>query len=513
VGTPISREPGRYLSDQGGQVVTENSFSSLLTDEIKQLTDLLPRSLKGGGAPVSSLLFQPTEGGGRLVYLDENVAAEEPIWMDPGPVSKEFFFDVKDTAPWEIAEPRVTRPLIKHYLQNDQSNRLELANHDRKRYPGLKFANEGIVKIDKYKMHHIFPSPVFHRAVDWWKRLPRLGQIYSYDGYLEHPNLLLICGIEVGNLALHIRSKSLLDHELVFTFPHRQKKSRITAYTLAASASINIEKVDDDEFLFLVAHLIIAHHWFFAYDPVALKLFAKLGVADKVLTSHGWPASGIEKHHVITTQEELPELITKLAQDLVFLIYSCARWENPDNPRAEPQDLLEALNKKIPVALALLCGTVEYATISTLNTLNFHSVPGADRSNLFMCIHPPKGLKAPGVELPLFSLDQLSSGSHPQTTTFQLSDQMLSVADAYIKTLCPVQPVYQTRRNNGRDLKKWEWHVMQVRRMRGDRALEKESMGKWLTGYVRARCLMKLHESSTPVAPTAPVATSGHTAT
>lgn len=447
------------------------SFAPLLTDEIKRLTEVLPRALTGA-APVSPLLFQPTEEGGRLVYLDANVAANDPIWLNPGPVSEKFFFDLAGSAPWSIAEGKIAQGDIEQYCKrNDQPMRSRLALQDRKRHPDITYSDDGAPKAGTpYRMHHIFPSPLFHRNVDWWKRLPRFGQIYSFGDRLEHPNLLLICAVAIGNRALHIRLKVLLEHNLVFTFRESgHEKTAKTAYSIAALVSAGTQ-VDDDEFLFLIAHLTLCHHWFFPFDPVALQIFAKLGaVADDVLQRHGWPASGWERH--LETKRQVSDLIGDLAKDLLFLIYACTRWGTPESPKADSDTLLEGLKKKLPDALALICGNVEYVTLSA-STLRFQPDPPQDRGYIF--IRAPEQLQVGGGNdplLPLFSLDQLSKSNQAST------------ANAYIRTLCPVQLEGQDH----------AWNTMRVMRVRGDRVVDKDkNMGKWLTGYARARCMLKI---------------------
>lgn len=450
----------------------DDPFSPLLIDEIKRLTKALPRSLKGS-APVSALLFQPTEEGGRLVYLDEEVSTDNPICLDPGMISEEFLFDEADNAPWVIANARVTEAAIKRYSENNPGPiRSRLAGQDRKRYPQTQmFTKEGIVKVGtQYKMHHVFPSPVFHRNVDWWKRLPRLGEIYSLGDNMQDPHLLLMCALAVGNRALHVRLNMLLEHPLIF-------REGGMADSIAASMAAD-EGVEDDERLFLIAHLLLCHHWFFPFDPLALKLFVKLGGGvDEILKRHGWPASGLTKN--LATSTRTSDLIKELALDLAFLIYACARWDNPESQKADPDLLLQALLNELPDALALICGTVEYVSTSA-SKLYFHSDNFSDNCS-HMCIRAPQELRTHGAReprLPLFSLAQLSNADQPVQS-------VLAMADAYLRTLCPVQPGSPPE-----DI----WKIMKVRTFQGDRAShESQKLGKWLTGYVRARCVLEIH--------------------
>ena len=107
-----------------------------------------------------------------------------------------------------------------------------------------------------YRLHHIFPAPVFQEPINWWKRLPRLGQVYSLGNLLEHPNLLLICAIRLGNRALHERLEVLLDHT-----------NLLGERAFDIAKSFGTSTLTDDDQIFLIAHLLLCHHWFFPLIP------------------------------------------------------------------------------------------------------------------------------------------------------------------------------------------------------------------------------------------------------
>jgi hypothetical protein len=387
-------------------------------------------------------------------------------------VTRDFFFNQADNSPWMFADATIRQPTIDQYLRHDVSMRKKLASHDKSRYPDIAFSDEGVPNVGtRYRMHHIFPSPLFHHNVDWWRRLPRLGQIYTLGECLKDPTLLLICAIAIGNRALHFRLKVLLEHDLGFTFQDSgSEKSDKTAYSIATSIAGG-DEVDEDEFLFLIAHLLVAHHWFYPYDAAALKAFNKLGAAaDDVLQRHGWPVSGLKEY--LQTKHELLELVDDLARDLLFLIYACSRWGAPESQKADSDSLFEKLKKKIPDVLAVMCGEVQYVTLS-VGTLKFHSVPPNGQS--YICVRTPTQLQGSGWNdpmLPLFSIGQV-----PETT------EELSTANAYIQGLCPAK----FERHDNR------WNALRVTRVRGDRVVDKNKrMGKWFTGYARARCMLKI---------------------
>jgi hypothetical protein len=442
----------------------EHKFKALLADEVRRLVDVLPFALVGG-ATVSALLFQPTEGGGRLVYLDKSTEPDDPISIDPSQVSEKFIFAAEDDAPWVTSEAHVEQATLDEYFKNNRSEmRQRLAKQDRRRYPGVQFNEDGAaVAGTPYMMHHVFPSPLYHQPKAWWKRLPRLGQIYSLGKSLEHRNVLLICGISVGNRALEIRLKLLLQHE---------NKIRRTALEIARSAASE-GQVDKDEYHFLVAHLLMAHHWFYPYDPTALRIFTKLGCnPDGILKSHGWPASGLKD---LAARAPLDNLIEQVAQDFSFLIYACTRWNSPEENtrRKDPAELVRELKAALRTTLALVCGKPRYLKVSGTR-FEYQDEP-TDQ----MAMEAPKELRSGGdgsPALPMLSRKQLVSKG----------PELLRIAEAYIGTLCPTGPSDSLVK----------WNSVKVGHVRGERASgsPRISMGKWLTGYARARSVMKVVE-------------------
>jgi hypothetical protein len=439
----------------------EHSFGSLLRDEIRLLLQVLPPALSGG-APVSALLFQPTAEGGRLVYLDTNVRPDDPIHIDPGQVSENFFFDLGDKSPWVAAEEVIQQTTLDEYLDKNPSvMRLKLANQDALRYSSIQFDQNGVVSAGtRMWMHYLVPPPVYHHTIGWWKRLPRLGQVYSLGEQLEHKNLLLICGMSVGIRVLAIRLKLLLHHH--------ESATRRTPFQIADSVASD-RRLDADEFQYLLVNMLMAHHWFYAYDPVALKIFARLGSdPNLVLKMHGWPASGLSK---FDTNAPLNALIDQLAQDLSFLIYACTTWSAPgENKRKSSADLYDQLKVALRTTLAVTCGTPRYATASRIN-FKYQDHP-AD----YMCIESPKELQdddSSVPELPLLSRGQLLSKVQ----------ELEEVAEAYLLSASPI----------GKPEPLAKWNNIKVCCVQGERAyLQQKEMGKWLTGYTRARCVMKL---------------------
>jgi hypothetical protein len=441
---------------------TEHNFESLRTGEIRRLVDVLPPPLSGG-APVSALLFQPTEAGGRLVYLDrdKNAGPENPIHLDPGQVSEKFFFKVDDKNPWSTEDAFAEQAVLDEYCnRNVAEMRLRLAKQDKLRYQLIQYDKDGIVPVGtRYRMHYIVPPPVYHQSIRWWNRLPRLGQIYSLGDQLEHDNLLLICGMSIGIRALAIRLNLLLDHE---------NKVRQTAFQIAGSLA-SARQVEPDEFHYLLANMLMAHHWFYPYDPLALKIFALLGSdPDRVLNMHGWPSSGLRNFE---TNSPLDTLLDQLAQDLLFLIYACTIWSAPgDSQRKDSAELYKEVKMGLRTVLALICGTPRYAKVSPMN------LKYLDYSAEYICIQPPVALQADksnSPELPLFSREQLLT-----------KDQNVSqIAQAYLQTLCP----------SGNQFLVGKWNNFKVCRVQGERPwTERKTLGKWLTLYARARCVMKL---------------------
>jgi len=197
---------------------------------------------------------------------------------------------------------------------------------------------------------------------------------------------------------------------------------------------------------------------------------------DTVLKMHGWPATGWSN---FDTAAPLDDLISQLAQDLSFLVYACTIWTAPgEKRRKDSAELYDELKVALRTTFALTCGTPRHARVSGQD-LKYLDYPAE-----FMCIEPPKDLvqdKNNSPELPLLSRGQLVGRDHKGS----------QIAEAYILSISPIGPA---------PLRKW--HKLGVSRVRGTRAwLQREEMGKWLTGYTRARCLMKLMEEEQAAKP------------
>jgi hypothetical protein len=270
--------------------------------------------------------------------------------------------------------------------------------------------------------------------------------------------------MSIGIRALAIRLKLLLHHH--------EKAVPQTAFEIAGSAA-SARQVPPDEFHYLLANMLMAHHWLYPYDPLALKIFALLGFnPDTVLNMHGWPSSGLRDFE---TNAPLDALIDLLAQDLLFLVYACTIWSAPgDSQRKDSDELYAELKIGLRTVLAVICGTPRYAKVSGIS-LKYQEYP-AD----LMCIKPPEHLQADknnSPELPLFSRGQLLTKGH----------NLRQIAEAYVQTLSPI----------GKSNLLGEWNNFKVFRVQGERAwTQGKKMGKWLTLYARARCVMKLMEET-----------------
>jgi hypothetical protein len=454
-------------------MIPEEGFNELLRNEIQNLTDNLPDPVLGAG-PLSVLIFQPNPRGGRLVYLDKQVSDADPICLNPVQHFGKRFLDPDYMAPWNIAKGEVTAENIAFYCErNDAQARSRLALHDALRYQGVVFDKEnGTSPIGtSYRVHQIIPAPLFQEpSMEGWKRLPRLGQIYSLNDLLDHENLLLMCALRVGTQVQHMRLKMILDHKEVL---------EQTAYEIAIAAATS-GTVEDDAYTFLIAHLLLCHHWFFPFDPVALKIFAKLGRdPNSILATHGWPDSGLD----VRRSDASTDVIELLIKDLAFLIIACA--ENVPSTEGSWARLRSKLRENLPTALSLVCGRAVYASLNgTLLTFR-ENRPETPRH---LCIEPIDLSilfnKEAHPLLPMFSYAQVlrpDSDSRKNKTHAALQD-LQSSAEAYVATLSPVEAV---------GIK--DWNILRVTRLRGNKAIDKnQKMGKWVTAYARGRCALKI---------------------
>ena len=128
-----------------------------------------------------------------------------------------------------------------------------------------------------------------------------------------------------------------------------------------------------------------------------------------------------------------------------------------------------------------------YATLAGAE-LAYSALP---KDGGYICIRAPKELQGYGryePMLPMFSIAQLSTEKSNADMKHASKQFSLSIAEAYIRSLCPVQPSQIDTRKN-------LWNSMKVTQVRGDRVVRKGSMGRWFTGYARARSLLKLLNS------------------
>jgi hypothetical protein len=467
----------------------EDPFDVLLKEEIKRLTDVLPEALRGG-APISILLFQPTQvGEGRLAYIDGDISHENPILLLPRKVSDKALFDPDDKAPWTIANENIKPLNIAEFRERNAPDvRVRLAAQEQKRYKDVPFdENDGTVPVGTRNMvHHVFPVPSLLETMEWWKRLPRLGQIYSLGEKLEHQNLLLILATRAGNRALTTRLKTLLDHESVL---------KRTAHEIGAAAAKGEDNVDGDNYTCIIAHLLICHHWFYPYDPVALKIFARLKVdVNETLRIHGWPTTSLGTSSASESDSESDkELIELMVNDLVFLINACAR--RIEQSERSSQSIREGIRKNLPAALALVGGVPVYAVVKGSavrgadvrgNEVTYHSRRPSEPTH--MCIMPPADLQslfdaASLPDLPLFHYGQVSDPDlSKKAKRTDAASSLRAAAESYVFSLCPLP--HPTKRE--------AWNEITVIKMRKSKTVEYGKFGKWVTGYARGRCVLKM---------------------
>ena len=216
----------------------------------------------------------------------------------------------------------------------------------------------------------------------------------------------------------------------------------------------------------------------FSFDPVALKCFQKLGVdANDVLQMHGYPRSGLGN---IESKSGIPDLLEMLTKDLVFLISARGRWREPTGEDSSVK-LQYEVSAQLPLAMALLCGKTAYASLrGNAVTCRQEYLENSD----YVCIEAPSALNILVRErqpiLPVFSYAQIIPSDALERP--KEYENLRSESEALIRTLCPVQVPG----------KKDAWNVVEVMIMKGNKIFDRDQkMGKWVTGYVRARCRLK----------------------
>lgn len=353
------------------------SWGVFWEQEANDLCERLP-SLLVGGAPVTVLCYQPAKAE-RMVYLNRVKGGPSPIYFGVGQHARSLFFDPSLSAVWRTRYLEWSdRDVIRYIDETDEKIREDIWFAETDRYPKEWFDAKGhhyLAKRD-YRLHAVFPSPLYHERDFWWRRLPRLGVCYTLSDQLGNvpdliaedrakaaESLLHIYGIGSGNRILGKRLRLALSGYYKWSGDERstpQPEQRIARLIVTTGISPSDSKTWDQA-LYLVARLILAHHIFFPQSPVGLQLFQVFDLDPNVdiLQPHGWEATTlIPVATAAPDGNRAPQLFQNLVHDLIFLIHALVRWEDPEqvSHRITGSELESTLGQLTRIALILLSG-------------------------------------------------------------------------------------------------------------------------------------------------------------
>ncbi|HEY4320653.1 MAG TPA: hypothetical protein VGM77_05675 [Gemmatimonadales bacterium] len=198
-----------------------------------------------------------------------------------------------------------------------------------------------------YFIHHLALAPSVQSFTALTSaRLPVLGTIFTVTEEAaplerrEYSNLVDYAIFLAGEL-LEVRAEQLLGHgHVTSVFEGSALEALLDAPTSDASVQLAIK-------------LLFAHHWFFAYDPVACALLDRLsGDAESLYTAHGWtsPRSAPDGGR---SSAELHRLVV---DDITTLVGHVCWYRLGREFRPRPGAVRESVRAALNTALLLLCG-------------------------------------------------------------------------------------------------------------------------------------------------------------
>ena len=434
-----------------------------------------------GGAPISIFCFQPIPEE-RFVYLQskeqshseadrQSLSKRPPLYLHADKLSKELLCDEHPQLPWSSIVRCVDKEQIVDYLKNDLAIRKQFCSADKKRYANELFDGRTyfLKEGTEYRLQLLFPSPVFHHASAWWKRLPRLGICYTIDDRLGKPHacnekhvidptdhMLAIMAVSAGNRILAKRLRSMFNNSYAWAEDEKTADEYFIELDVARRLCTEEIRPSDDKGIFFVAKLLLAHHLFFPHSPEALRVIQLLSenTCNDVLEMHGWP----KMKEAIPPSPNLKESIENLTMDLALLTHALVRWTDPGG-KADPDkkvDFTETLSNQICFVLALLCGKPIWIT--------------KGRSKHF-AISPPALLQQyEPIEMPVYKDSQIATKTSGESSY-------------YLKMLSPIE--------SEAGLPSWNRTTLKMIKFPSHMGLlDKKHSSEWVSNYIFSRYLI-----------------------
>jgi len=454
------------------------SWDDFWDHEARELCNILPPALVGG-APVSVLLFQPSQAE-RLVYLNRRDEKPDPIPLPFGPNAKRLFFDLDPQANWHSKTLNVEPAAIEDFLAAPLDVRERFyAAETNSRYTKDRFDSVGLhLKLqESYRIQATFPSPLYHHRGSWWKRLPRLGICYTVaeelgkadDSLSAHgpetsDRLLLICGISAGNRILGKRLRLIFGN--TFQWPRNAEpfSAENVAKLLCTKNRHNSDQYERDQQLYLIAKLTIAHHILFPQNAAALRVVKLLGVDhnDAFLVPNGWQAVNVPDR----VGDNLELWFGHLVNDLMFLIHALVRWEHPEDIQQRlSENILEENIRQLALdVLTLLCGVPD-------EHVHYEYIDKDGRHSYLTVMPPARLLSIGNVTIP---------GSREVTIKTALKDQR-EWHEFFLHSLCPLKNKTELKGLNAVQPGEIEFCGGNVK------VVSKTCRAAWAGAYLRAR--------------------------
>ncbi len=399
----------------------QNNLQALWNREAETVWSVLPPDLLQS-VPVSLVLYQPGHGNGEAVYL----ANKGVIRFPAGNQLQNAVLPGSDHA-WKSQKVTVDETSVRNYRSLVHRNeRKQIMEADRQRYQDNEYfdtADPSIREDVELVLQTVVPSPLWHGAWHWWRRLPRLGTAYAIHKALltfvdddedAAERVLFVSAMMLGDRALKTRLDLLIFDRRVVPVKDNPELREI-ANTVCLEGSF-----DPDLALCLVMRLALSHHLFFPQSARFLHILRVLEIdPNNILTLHGWPPVGQPSANEDIDRDELTQYCEELSSDLHFLIEAAVRWDagTPTRyaaHRPSGKDVRSRVSALMYRAIALLAGDVA----------GFKYRARVDESPDTRVIEPPEALRkivTGGLSVVGLSAAFLkSTGRHDQRETWPI---------------------------------------------------------------------------------------------
>lgn len=444
--------------------------------ESDELCEILPLALVGGSA-ITTACFQPP-GAGRLVYLTRDKDGKSQcIPMDSGPNSDRIFKLANDL-PYIHPFP-MDPDMTEAYQHVDKQKLLSLYEEEIRRYdPAFFHADTYLLREGiQYSLQVAFPSPLHHESKEWWGRLPRLGLCYTLENKLAHKDglssegqkstselVLILSAVHAANRIMSKRLALLFENIYCWTgFTKEEMSVERIARSLCIEDLAISSDVKQDQHLYLITKLLLAHHLFFPHSPAALNAFKCLGKdpnAD-ILIPHGWEAV----NHFESNPTDIGKYIDQLIKDIALLVRAFTRWERPESvTRRADADLVKDLRRLIVMALGILCGTFVWK-----------------EHDEYLALVPPKALIPFGpITLPAITKGQVN----------YIRQHRVTESNSFYPSMQQLSPLAVVVPETGYKIK---LHVV-VHKRTGTETPKKSEKMQWLSKYLRDRIELQIRD-------------------